>query len=438
MIRSDVLNSIAYFADLPPEILDEVAQTTEIQDVGAGHLLIEEGAPSDDMFIVVEGQMTVTKAQQGRQVELGRVGPGEIVGETGLLDRADRLASVTASVPSVVLRVPAATFDRLLEDPRVARRMFRTVIQRLRNTEVTLRHGERMAALGQMAAQLMHELNNPAAAVGRSSIELRRLHRSLVDLITEGMGADLDLEDPPANPLERSRREEGVAGWLSENGVTDVWDIAGPLVQEGWTTESLARIVSEIPNPSRYLRLIGLRAACEQLIREVSVGSRRISELVRIVKEYSFLDNAPVQELDVTDGIADTLVLFRHQLANVEVVIDFESDLRRVEAPGRDLNQVWTNLIDNAAHVMPEGGTLTISARNEGDEVVVVVSDTGPGIPDDVLPRIFDPFFTTKAPGQGTGLGLHTSYTIVAGCGGTITVDSSPSGTAFKVTLPAT
>ena len=174
----------------------------------------------------------------------------------------------------------------------------------------------------------------------------------------------------------------------------------------------------------------------DQVISEVSVGARRISELVRIVKEYSYLDQAPIQEIVPTEGIADTLILLKHKLKEITVHTEFPNDLSSVEAPGRDLNQVWTNLIDNAADAMPSGGTLTITARNDGDNVVVEVADNGEGMPAEVAEKIFDPFFTTKEPGKGTGLGLHTVHNIIHKAGGEISVESNSQGTTFTVTLP--
>lgn len=173
------------------------------------------------------------------------------------------------------------------------------------------------------------------------------------------------------------------------------------------------------------------------LIREIGIGAKRISELVRVVKHYSFLDQAPVQEVLVTEGIDDTLILLRHKLRSIEVLRDYDADLAKVEASGRDLNQVWTNLIDNAADAMEGTGTLKISASNQDGSVVVAVSDTGPGIPPEVVGRLFDPFFTTKEPGKGTGLGLHTVHTILTRAGGKISVAGDGPGTTFTVTLPA-
>ncbi|HEX6221522.1 MAG TPA: HAMP domain-containing sensor histidine kinase, partial [Acidimicrobiia bacterium] len=334
----------------------------------------------------------------------------------------------------------------LLSDSRVVRRMFKTVTSRLRGIEDTLRHEERMAALGKMAAQLMHELNNPAAAVARSVQELERIQKMLgeeaVALASEFWGEtpiQPSAREGELTALDRSDAESALVTWLEDTGVPDPWDLAPGLVDAGWDRDQLATGLSGVPDEVRHhmARWLGLRASADQVLSELGIGARRIAELVRVVKEYSFLDRAPIQEIDVTHGIRDTLILLKHKLRSVDVTLSFADDLRTVEAPGRDLNQVWTNLIDNAADVMADGGSLSITARNEGAEVVVEVSDSGGGVPDDVIDRIFDPFFTTKEPGKGTGLGLHTVQTIINRLGGSISITSDDVGTTFEVRLPA-
>jgi signal transduction histidine kinase len=443
---AEILRGLPYFSDLPDALLEKVCGETEQIYIPEGEVIIEEGSDSEEMYIVVDGQLVVTKQSGGKEVELGRIGPGDVVGEIALLDQAPRTATVSALIDTHAIRVPVQAFEDLLSDPRMVRRMFRTVTSRLRGIEDTLRHEERMAALGKMAAQLMHELNNPAAAVARSTQELARLQRRLgVEAATLAgtIGGYVSFEEmgEPAHlsPLQRSDSEEGIAAWLEENGVDDAWDVAPALVDVGWTRERLEKAVSGVAFDLRphLARWIGLRAASAQVLDELGIGARRIAELVRVVKEYSFLDRAPIQEINVTSGIRDTLILLKHKLRNVETNLEFDDGLRAVEAAGRDLNQVWTNLIDNAADAMPDGGALAITAHNDGDDVVVSVGDTGTGIPDDVVDKIFDPFFTTKEPGKGTGLGLHTVHTIIRRVGGDITVSSSPDGTRFQVRLPA-
>jgi signal transduction histidine kinase len=239
--------------------------------------------------------------------------------------------------------------------------------------------------------------------------------------------------------LDRSDAEDVVAMWLSDRSIADAWELAPALVVAGWTTDLLERATEQL-DPDlvlHFARWLALREMAEQVIDEVGIGARRISELVRIVKEYSYLDQAPIQEINPTAGIADTLVLLKHKLGDIEVITDFADDLSSVEAPGRDMNQVWTNLIDNAADAMDGGGTLRITARNGPGTVIITVVDGGSGMPADVAERIFDPFFTTKEPGKGTGLGLHTVHTIIHKVGGDISVESSAEGTTFTVSLPA-
>jgi len=443
---AEILRALPYFADLSDDLIENVCELSEQIDLESGDVIIEEGSESEEMYVVAEGELVVTKLSGGKEVELARINPGEVVGEIALLDEAPRTATVAASAKTLAIKIPVSAFEALLGDPRVVRRMFRTVTSRLRGIEDTLRHEERMAALGKMAAQLMHELNNPAAAVGRSAQELSRIYDDLgreaeTLALSLGEGAELVAPGPPPkmSSLERSDAEDVIAMWLSDHAIADAWELAPALVEAGWTTDLLERATEQLdPNlATHFARWLALREMAEQVIEEVGIGARRISELVRIVKEYSYLDQAPIQEINPTAGIADTLVLLKHKLGDIEVVTDFADDLSAVEAPGRDLNQVWTNLIDNAADAMDGGGTLAITARNGQGSVVITVADDGSGMPADVAERIFDPFFTTKEPGKGTGLGLHTVHTIINKVGGDITVDSTPDGTTFTVTLPA-
>ena len=442
---AEILRGLPYFSDLPEELLRTVCDQSKQIDVEAGKVIIEEDSTSEEMYVLVEGELVVTKHQESRDVELARVGPGEVVGELALLDKRPRIASVSAAIPSRLVRIPAEAFEALLEDSRVVRRMVGTVTSRLRSTEEVLRHEERMAALGRMAAQLMHELNNPAAAVGRASQELARVFQATtvdVEGLLPGLSnTEKTAPEPPSgmSNLDRLEAERLVEDWLTEHSVEEPWELAAPLVAAGWNPRLLEELVSDIEPElvPRWLRLTALRANASDLIREIGIGSKRISELVRVVKHYSFLDQAPIQEVLVTEGIDDTLILLRHKLRGIEVLRDYDSDLSKVEASGRDLNQVWTNLIDNAADAMDGSGTLKISASNQNGSVVVAVSDTGPGIPADIVGRLFDPFFTTKEPGKGTGLGLHTVHTILTRAGGKISVASDGPGTTFTITLPA-
>lgn len=439
----ELLRSLPYFESLPDQQLEGLAIASEEVTFAPGDPVIREGEAGDAMYVVLEGELEVTKLSEGRQVVLNRVAPGEVQGEMALLEDSPRAATVTALTDARLLRVPVATFRDLVEDPRFLLSILKTVIRRLRSTEATLRHEERMAALGKMAAQLMHELNNPAAAVGRSAEALVEAYARLGDAAIRLAGVSIDrLTGPtgetPRSALAGAEREDELGEWLERLGVPAHWELAASLAGDRWTTQDLDLLV-EAQSRQTAVALaewVGLRSLAGQLIREVRVGASRISELVRVVKGYSFLDQAPIQEIDIRTGIDDTLLLLRHKLDGVDVLVDYADDLPAIEAPGRDLNQVWTNLIDNAAQALANTGELRIRAETVNDGVAVSIANTGPPIPDDVLPRIFDPFFTTKEPGAGTGLGLHTVHTIVNRIGGDVEVSSGDDGTVFTVTLP--
>lgn len=440
---TDLLRGLPYFEELPHDLLIELASDVEEMDLPAGDTVISEGDIGDAMYIVLDGELEVSKQSEGREIVLNKVGPGEVLGEMALMEDSPRGATVKTTTPVRLLGIPVATFRNLTSDPKFLGSMLTTVIRRLRSTEATLRHEERMAALGRMAAQLMHELNNPAAAVSRSAEGLRDVYLKLGDAGAKlgglaGSGSQAPTGEPPKSALERSDLEEEIGDWLTLQGVAEPYELAAAFVEGGWSVDGLEDMVSGLDQDSTaaLLEWVGLRALAGQLLKEVHLGVGRISELVRVVKGYSFLDQAPIQEIDVRTGIDDTLILMRHKLDGVDVVTEYEEDLPEIEAPGRDLNQVWTNLIDNAADAMDGEGRLQITATSDDNSVTVTVTNTGPTIPPDVLPRVFDPFFTTKEPGKGTGLGLHTTYSVLSKMGGDIDVRSADGETAFTVTLP--
>jgi signal transduction histidine kinase len=443
---ADVLRGLPYFSDLPQLLLERVCRESEKIEVPAGAQVIEEGSLSEDMYVVVEGELRVSKRGHDREVVLASLGPGEVVGEIALLDNAPRTASVTTATDATLIRIPAEAFEALIGDSRVVRRMFRTVTSRLRGIEDTLRHDERMSALGRMAAQLMHELNNPAAAVSRSMARAQEIYQALGDAAVRlAASGELTNRQIPVtekrddlDPLTRSDLEARVETWLTNLEVEGAWDLAPALVADGFSIEVLEDATDGLSDQTRALfaRWLGLRCLASQVLDEARIAVNRITELVRVVKNYSYLDQAPIQEIHPAEGIKDTLILLKHKLRGIDVALEIDPDLPNIEASGRDLNQVWTNLIDNAGDAMNGQGTLTILVTHEGGDVVVSIGDTGPGIDAEVRDRIFDPFFTTKEPGKGTGLGLHTVHTIVTRSNGTISVDSDASGTTFTLRFP--
>jgi signal transduction histidine kinase len=242
------------------------------------------------------------------------------------------------------------------------------------------------------------------------------------------------------DPLARSDREGDLQAWLEDHGVDEAWELAPALLNVGWDVESL-RAFGEIFPSAQFpvlVKWLGAGGSTYTLLDEAAVGAERISEIVKAVKTYSYLDQAPIQEVDVHEGLENTLIILRHKLGQrVNVTREYAPDMPRIEAYATELNQVWTNIIDNALDAMEGEGELTIRTYPQDGQVVVEIKDDGPGIPPEIQSRIFDPFFTTKPPGIGTGLGLHIAYSIIAQKHqGQIKVTSQPGATCFQVVLP--
>ena len=309
------------------------------------------------------------------------------------------------------------------------------------------REKSKLAALGTMAAGLMLELNNPVAAVVRAAAGLRdglttsrksqtRLHeKSLVKL----QGSLKQDAAPPSDPLERAEKEDELADWLERHGVEEPWESAPTLADSGWTVPSLERFTAGVAESDidALMRWTAATIASEELVEDLQEGARRISDLVDVAKRFTFLDQAVDQQVDVRTGLEDALVILSNKLgSDVRVIRDYAEDLPEIEAQGAALNQVWTNLIDNAVDAMSAGGELTVRTRVDEANITIEIGDTGEGIKAEIIDRIFDPFFTTKAPGDGAGLGRSTVQTIVASHDGTVGVTSEQGQTSFQVSLP--
>jgi len=435
----DALRATPIFAEVPDEHLERLAKQAIPMSLHEGDFLITEGDQADDLFIVVSGEFDVTKRSGTSEIPLARVGPGAIQGELAALERGKRMASVQAVTDGEVLRIPyLAVRDLLSGGPDAALSIIATVIGRLRGMEATLRQREKLAGLGTLAAGLAHELNNPAAAIRRS---VDALDKAIAERNTLHPPHSLMLLRPagraPLDALDRADAVDEIEELIDDS------EMAAALVDAGWTTDELRDAFAGMdPAASREAAAwLAATATVETLIGEVRMAGDRISEIVGAVKSYAYLDQAPVQRIDVRKGLDDTLVILRHKLkeGHVEVTRDYDPELPEIEAWGSELNQVWTNLIDNAADAMDGRGAISIGAeRVDADEVRVTICDTGPGIPPEVASKIFEPFFTTKPPGIGSGLGLHISHQVVVRHGGRIDLETEPGRTCFIVTLPVT
>jgi signal transduction histidine kinase len=453
----DYVRQLPLFASVDRHDLDWLFSMAEPIEISAGQVLIREGDPGGSLYLVLDGEFEFTKRSGDREVVLAVRGAGEVIGEMSLLDQSPRSATARATRDSHLLMIKQDAFRELLsKSPSATLAILHTVTSRLRNTEVMLRQSEKMASLGTLSAGLAHELNNPAAAARRSADQLRealaewqRLNaevavlalppermkqvNALCDDISRRCASPIQLD-----PLTRSDRESEMQAWLEEHGVEDAWQIAPTLVAPGWETSTLRTLEplgSALPVVARWLAACGSVYA---LLAEVGQSAERISEIVQAVKSYAYLDQAPIQHVNVTEGLENTLVILKHKLKQgITVRREYAANLPQIEAYASELNQVWTNIIDNAIDAMKGAGELVLRAYQRDDRVVVEIADNGPGIPPEIQSRLFEPFFTTKPPGIGTGLGLHISYNIIQKHRGEISVESQPgSSTVFRVALP--
>jgi signal transduction histidine kinase len=455
----DELRQVPLLADLTEEDLERLYEMAETVSIPTGQLVLQEGDPGDSLYVVLDGELEVTKRHGRQEVLLAVYKAGQFFGEMALLEQAPRSASVRTLRESRLLLISQAAFQTLLTcSPSAPLKILHTVTSRLRSTESMLIQNEKMAALGTLAAGLAHELNNPAAAIRRSAAQLRdtlaereRLATELATLTDnphqkERLGALQEetlkraAAPPLFDPLTLSEQEDQLQEWLEDHSVGEAWDLAPVLASSGWERREL-ELLSEQFSPLQLpvvVRWLAANSSVYDLLEEVGKSAEAMSEIVKAVKTYSYLDQAPIQEVDVRESLENTLVLLRPKIkAGVSIERDYADDVPRIEAYGSELNQVWTNIMDNAVDAMQAQGELALRTSASDGAVIVEIIDNGPGIPSELQPRIFEPFFTTKAPGVGTGLGLHIAYNIVVNKHhGQIQVSSKPGETRFRVVLP--
>ena len=426
------------FGELPEAAVAEMAAASSSVELGPGEVLMAEGSPPDAMYVVRDGELEVVRNAGGSEVLLNVCGPGELLGELGVAHGRPRSATVRARAAARVPRIGADALDRLLDHPQAARALIMATARRLDREEGLLRQHERMAALGALAAGLLHELNNPAAAVQRGAARLRAL------LADDGPPHPLQplvgAVPVPDDPLARADAEDAVARVLTAAGIDRSWECAAPVARLGLDPSALAGALAEIPPEGRGAAVRNLTRAAEisTLLEEVSTGADYLSRIVSGVRPLAYAADQSLTDIDLHAALEQSLVLVRHKIPpGVQVVRDYDPVDQHVQGWAADLAMVWTNLLDNALAAMGPEGTLTIRTRGERDSVVVDIENTGPTVPPEVLAKAFDAFFTTKPIGQGTGLGLATSLAVVAQRHrGRLTLTSADGVTRARVTLP--
>jgi len=453
------LRKIPLFSEMPEDDLWQLCGLIEIINLSAGEVLFEEESPADRAYVIKEGELEIIKSGADGEMLLAVRSTGEVIGEMALLEENPRMASVRARTDSTLFTITKEQLDDLIAtSPSAAQALFKTILARWRSTQGKLRQSEKMAQLGTMTAGVAHELNNPAAAVKRAANQLdealERFVQAEMELKDKQFSAEQETiiseayrmaKDSAANPpqidsLARSDLQEEIEDWLYKTGIDEPWELAPVLVDMSLTVSDLQKMDSAFED-GQFSFILGWMCAVysvNSLVRSVGLGAGRISEIVKALKSYAYLDQAPVQNVDIHQGLDDTLVILASKLkSGVTVNKEYAPDLPLIQAYGSELNQVWTNLIDNAIDAMEGDGELKLRTYRDADWVVVEVEDSGDGIPEDIQSKIFDPFFTTKPPGVGTGLGLDISYNIVVQKHrGNLQFTSAPGKTTFIVRLP--
>ncbi|WP_232381990.1 ATP-binding protein [Streptomyces sp. CNZ748] len=466
----DEIGSLFLFEKLSPEQLGRLCEAGQVEGYEPG-TVYTEGDPATCFYVLVEGTVVLSRRVGGDEVEVTRTSQrGVYAGamQAYLGDRVPQVYnnSLRVTEPTRFFVLPADTFADIMQEwfP-MAVHLLEGLFFGVKSTQQAVGQRERLLALGSLSAGLTHELNNPAAAAVRATASLRervaKMRRKL-RIISEGtfdrqtLAGLIEIQErtaervakaPVLSPMEAADREDTLTDWLDDHGIADGWRIAPTFVQAGldvdWL-EQVAAAVDEALLPSA-VGWLSYTVETELLMDEIQDSAGRISHLVDAAKQYSQLDRAPFQVADVHELLDSTLLMLSGKTGKgIRVVKDYDRTLPRVPAYPAELNQVWTNLIDNAVAAMNHAdgdgtGTLTVRTARKNDRLLVEFGDTGPGIPPEIRDRVFDPFFTTKPVGEGTGLGLDISWRIVVNKHhGSIRFDSEPGDTRFQVLLPLT
>ncbi|MEM1255426.1 MAG: ATP-binding protein [Cyanobacteria bacterium P01_H01_bin.21] len=456
-----ILQQVSVFSDLPPQQIQWLVDQGKETRLNPGEILRHEGDEADSIFVLISGQLRIYQNMENHELVLATYNTLDFFGELPILTgEAHYWASGRAIVPCHIFELTKANFWQLLsKHPTVTMRVLNTMTQRMQDVQSLYKQQEKLTALGTLAAGLAHEMNNPATAALRSAQELKQLLPILTSYGAQPPTLAPDeqhqlatlhqtvLQTPPAaatilDPLTRSDREDELVAWLEERAIANPWTLAPALVSAGLAPEKLDHLTSHLTTDTLVVVLQWLTHSLNsfELLHTIHTSITRVSELVTAIKDYSFMDQAPLQTIDIHHGLESTLTILSYRLKQKGITIQrhYTQSVPLIQAYGSELNQVWTYLIDNAIDVLSDSPTPTIElhTNQEVDHLLIEISDNGPGIPLDIQPRIFEPFFTTKEVGKGTGLGLDMTYRIIKKHSGDIYFTSSPGETRFYVRLP--
>lgn len=455
MIQNSELLRVPVFAGLPDDQISWfIGQSIELP-LKAGEQYFRESDPADAMFVVLDGQIQV-RGELGGETLVMVLNPGAVTGVLPFSRMKQFTVGARALTDARVLRYPSSQFPELIQKmPELTERLVGLMSDRIRETTRREQQRDRLVSLGKLSAGLAHELNNPASAAKRAASQLRDVLKKIKDAshklgkreLTPAQQAEIERmeasfiqsDEAPPDPLTASDLEEQIDSLLRSHGLTDMWQMAADLAHRNVKPEALESLFGTLDADSARAALVRIAASVEiaTLLNEIESGTSRISDLVRAIKEYTYMDQTPLQNVDIVKSLETTLTIMNHKLKHgVAVKRDYEKIPLQVNSFGSELNQVWTNIIDNAIDSMHGTGELRVRTYRDSDCVVVEIGDNGPGIPSDVQPHIFEPFFTTKGVGEGTGLGLDTVLRIVKKHKGDIQVNSKPGDTRFQVWLP--
>ncbi|MGA2369487.1 MAG: sensor histidine kinase [Candidatus Korobacteraceae bacterium] len=455
MVEKSELLRVPAFADLPEDQIAWFLSNSQEMNLKAGDVYSRQGDPADAMFVILEGQLQ-GRGELGGETFVFTLGPGDVTGVLPFSRMKQFTVNGRAETDSRALRFPASLFPELVQKmPELTKRLVGLMSDRIRETTRLEQQRDRLVSLGKLSAGLAHELNNPASAAKRATSQLRDILKKVRDAslelgrrdLTSAQKAEIEKLEAlftrpdlvPPDALNMSDLEDQIDSLLRSHGQNDLWQLAAELARRNISADVLESLFANFDGNTARAALVRIAASAEiaSLLHEIESSTSRISDLVGAIKEYTHMDQAPVQNVDVVRSLETTLTILNHKLKQgVTVHRDYGRVPLLVNSFGSELNQVWTNIIDNAIDAMGGKGELRVRTYRETNCVVVEIGDNGPGISAEVEAHIFEPFFTTKGVGEGTGLGLDTVQRIVKKHQGNIQVSSKPGDTRFQVRLP--